>query len=99
MFSSFKQLILRLWRKYFNRTYMILRTGSITIELRPNEVLVNGVGLSKGKIRYFFTDRPADSTFHLEPTSVEPKVGLCLVVFVEGEEHPIYHSLPITEIQ
>ena len=78
---------------------MILKTGQITIELRPNEILVNDVSLAEGKIRYFFTDRPADSTFHLEPTSDEPKIGLSLVVFVDGEEHPIYHSLPITEIQ
>lgn len=97
--GKIKLAIVRWARKYLRKNHMILKTGHITIEVKPNEVLVNGIGLAKGKIRYFFTDQPADSAFHLAPTSSEPKVGFSLVVFVEGEDHPVYHSLPITEIQ
>jgi hypothetical protein len=78
---------------------MILKTGEKTIEINQDGVLVDGQQVARGEFSYFFTDQPADSTFHLEPKSQEPVVGMKLVVFQKGEEHPVYQSFPITEIQ
>ncbi|NQT49920.1 hypothetical protein HQ571_04460 [Candidatus Kuenenbacteria bacterium] len=78
---------------------MILKTEKNAIDLQEDSVLVDGQSVVRGKFTHFFTDQTADSTFHLDSKGTEPKVGQILVVFQEGEDHPVYQSLPITEIQ
>jgi len=78
---------------------MILKTAQNSIELRADLVLVDGRPVAKGKVRYFFTDQPAESTDMLEPAVESPKPGQRLIVFCDGEDQPVYQSFPIMEIQ
>jgi hypothetical protein len=78
---------------------MILVTEKNTIEVQENQILVDGEVLVKGILSIFFTDQESDSTFHIDAGRTEPQIGDRLIIFDKGEEHPVYQSLPITEIK
>lgn len=78
---------------------MILVTEKNTIDVQESQILLDGEVFVKDGFSYFFTDQDSDSTFHLEVGNSDPKVGDRLIVFKDGEEDPVYQSLPITEIK
>lgn len=77
---------------------MILKTEQNFIDVQKDLVLVDGRPVARGAIHCFFTDQPAESTETLVLAEDGPRPGQRLVVFCDGEEHPIYQSLPIVAI-
>ena len=78
---------------------MILVTEKNVIDVQESQILLDEEVFVKGDFSYFFTDQESDSTFHLDAGRADPQVGDRLIVFKEGEEHPVYQSFPITEVK